>query len=288
MKTKLSVAALVLLIVTSAAAQAPQEKFATVFGAKVRYVEAGDPAKPVVILLHGLGGSADTSWPLTVPALAANYRVIAPDLLGFGKSDKPMINYRVGFYVDFLDKLMSELKVDKASLVGNSMGAWMAVLYADKHPARVSKLVLVDAAGYAPPKDFDFDAWQQELNPSTREGVRSMVKKLFYNSAFFSSDAAVDNFMAARVAANDGFTTQMILKNAEVPNDYFDKQIKTIKQPTLIVWGKQDGLTPVSIGERMNKDIAGSELFIIDQAGHFPQAEKPAEFNKKVLEFLGR
>src|SRR6266581_3057672 len=90
-------------------AQAPQERFVTVFGAKIRYLEAGDPAKPTVILLHGLGGSADTSWPLNVAPLAAIYHVIAPDQVGFGRSDKPMLNYRVGTYVDFLDKMMSEL-----------------------------------------------------------------------------------------------------------------------------------------------------------------------------------
>ena len=102
-------------------AQAPQEKFATVFGAKIRYLEAGDATKPNVILLYGLGANVD-SWQPTplvssIVALSAKYHVIAPDQVGFGKSDKPFLKYRVGTYTDFLDKFMSELKIEKASLV---------------------------------------------------------------------------------------------------------------------------------------------------------------------------
>ena len=125
---------------------APQEKSVTIFGAKIRYLEAGDAAKPTVILLHGLGAQAET-WQFNIPALAANYHVIAPDQVGFGKSDKPFLKYRVGTYADFLDKFMSELKIEKAHLVGNSMGGWVAGLMAIKYPNRVEKIVLADAAG---------------------------------------------------------------------------------------------------------------------------------------------
>ena len=96
---------------------APQEKTVTVFGAKIRYLEAGDAAKPTVILLHGLGSTAE-SWHVN-PAISniipvsANYHVIAPDQIGFGKSDKPFLKYRVATYVDFLDKFMAELRIEK-------------------------------------------------------------------------------------------------------------------------------------------------------------------------------
>ena len=288
MKVRVGLLMALLCLGVSAFSQSPQEKFATVFGAKVRYLEAGDPAKPAVILLHGMGGNADAAWPLTVPALAANYRVIAPDLLGFGKSDKPMINYRIGFYVDFLDKLMSELKVEKVSLVGNSMGGWISVLYATKYPEKASKLVLVDAGGYAPPAGFDYGKLAVTMNPSTRESVKAGMKLLFYNSAMFQSDAAADSLLAARIAANDGYTIQTLIRNAQYADEYFDDEVKALKHPTLIVWGKQDGITPVTEGERLKKDIAGSELVIFDQAGHAPQFEKAADFNKKLLEFLAK
>lgn len=276
---------LTLMLAAAAFAQAPQEKFATVFGTRIRYLEAGDASKPTVILLHGLGGNADLGWGFNMGALSAKYHVIAPDQIGFGKSDKPIMNYRVGTYVDFLDKLMSELKIGKASLVGNSMGGWVAALYAAKYPVRVEKLVLVDAAGYAQAKNFDYRLLQR-LAPSTRDGVRSMIRLIVYNSEMFMTDDAVDSFITARIAANDSFTVMALLKTIELGEDYFDAHLKSIKQPTLIVWGKQDGLTPVSDGERLKKDIVGSELVVFDKCGHIPQAEKAVEFNAAVIAFL--
>lgn len=272
---------------TGISAQAPQEKFATVFGAKMRYLEAGDPAKPTVVLLHGLGGNGDTSWAFNVGALAASYHVIAPDQIGFGKSDKPIINYRVSSYVDFLEKFLTGLKLPKVSLVGNSMGGWISVLFTAKYPAKVEKLVLVDAAGYTPPKGFDYKTLQK-LNPSTRDGMRELTKLVFYNSALFSSDAAVDQFMAGRIAAGDGYALQTLIRTIELGDDYYDNQVKTIKQPTLIIWGKQDGLVLLADGERLKREITGSELIVFDQCGHVPQAEKAKEFNEAVLKFLAK
>jgi pimeloyl-ACP methyl ester carboxylesterase len=285
MKKQILAILFVLLFSVAAFGQvAQQEKTATVFAAKIRYVEAGDSTKPVIVLLHGLGGSADSAWALNIQSLAAKYRVIALDQIGFGKSDKPMINYRVGTYVDYLDKFLSELKIEKATLVGNSMGGWISVLYAAKYPAKVEKIVLVDAAGYAPPKDFDYKVLQG-LNPSTREGTQAMIKRIFYNPAF-QSDAAVDNFITLRSQAGDGYTIQALINSIARGEDYFDAQVKIIKQPTLIVWGKQDGLVPVSEGARLNKDIAGSQMIVFDQAGHVPQFEKASDFNAAVLRFL--
>ena len=115
-----------------------------------------------------------------------------------------------------------------------------------------------------------------------------MIKQLFFNSSFFLTDTAVDNFIAVRIAAGDGNTVQTLIKSIESGEDYFDAQVRTLKNPTLIMWGKQDGLAPVTEGERLKRDIAGSELIVFDQAGHFPQVEKPADFNKALLEFLAR
>src|ERR671915_536140 len=125
------------------AATAQGAKEATVFGQRIHYVETG--SGPTVVLL--------------------------PDQLGHGLSAKPFINYRIGTYVDFLDKFLDELKVERATLVGNSMGGWIAAAYTLKHPAKVERLVLVDAAGFAPPKEFDLNALAG-LNPSTRDEMK--------------------------------------------------------------------------------------------------------------------
>src|SRR5678815_1283727 len=133
-------------LVVSAVARAQTSKEVLVFGQKIQYVEAG--AGPTVILLHGLGGSAQ-AWQFNIGALAEKYHVVVPDQIGFGKSDKPFVNYRIRTYVDFLDQFCKQLKIDRATLVGNSMGGWIATMFTAAFPDRVDKLVLVDAAGYA-------------------------------------------------------------------------------------------------------------------------------------------
>lgn len=259
----------------------PVEKEAVVFGTKIHYQEAG--SGPVVILLHGLGGNSQ-NWALTVGPLAQKFRVIVPDQIGFGKSEKPLIHYRIGTYVDFLDQFCKQLKIERASLVGNSMGGWVAAAFTIAFPERVERLVLVDAAGYAPPANFDYRILYG-LNPSTREGMKQVAAKVFYNK-LFQSDALIDAAMAARFTAGDGYTITSMIESIIRGEDFIDKGIKSIKQPTLVVWGRQDGLTPVEDGERFKKDIPNSTLLVIEECGHAPQFEKAAEFNTALLKFL--
>ncbi|MEP6923022.1 MAG: alpha/beta hydrolase [Pyrinomonadaceae bacterium] len=284
---KNSIFAFLLLIVLSfvAAAQtaAQQEKSVTVFGAKINYVEAGDATKPTVILLHGLGSSV-VSWQFNIPALTGKYHVVAIDQIGFGKSDRPMLKYRVGTYVDFLDKFMSETKIEKATLVGNSLGGWVAAWMAIKYPNRVEKIVLADAAGFKP-SEIDFKQIYG-LNYSTRDELRALVKLIFYNQLVFGSDAFIEESMRQRVLANDGYTINSLIESIKREEDFLDGQLSAIKKPTLVIWGKQDGLLKLADGERFNKEIAGSQLVVLDQCGHVPQVEKFAEFNAAVLKFL--
>ncbi len=130
--------ALTLLLTATALAQAPERKQVEILGQKIYYTEAGS-AGPTVILLHGLGGDA-TNWAFTIPALAKNYRVLAPDQIGFGQSDKPMLNYRVGTYVEFLERFYQKLGITKATLVGNSLGGWISMAFTLAHPDKVEKL----------------------------------------------------------------------------------------------------------------------------------------------------
>jgi pimeloyl-ACP methyl ester carboxylesterase len=261
-------------------AQTPKE--ITIYGQKIHYIEAGSGATNV-ILLHGLGGSSQV-WQFNIGPLAEKYHVFVPDQIGFGKSDKPLVNYRIRTYVDFLDQFYKQLKIERATLVGNSMGGWIAAIYAATYPERVDKLVLADAGGYAPPKDFDTRAFFA-LNPTTREGMKVLSARVFYNKAFLS-DAAIDQAMAARLAAGDGFTIKSITESIIRGEDFLDDLVKTIKHPTLIVWGREDGLIPLSEGERFHKDITGSTMIVFDHCGHVPNIEKAGEFNAAVIKFL--
>ncbi len=275
----------IFLFSINAFSQANEDKTVTVFGANIHYVDAGDAAKPNVILLHGLGGNT-TNWQFNVAVLAANYHVIALDQVGFGKSDKPMLKYRVGIYVDFLDKFMSELKIEKASLVGNSMGGWVAGLMAIKYPNRVEKVVLADAAGIIPANFNEGDVYQ--LNNSTRDEIRANLKRIFATPALQNNEALVDQFMTARVTVGDGGTINSLIESIKRKEDFLNDRLGEIKKPTLIVWGKQDGLLPVADAYTFNKGITGSELVIFDACGHAPQVEKASDFNKAVLEFLAK
>ena len=262
---------------------APQEKTTTGFGAEVSYLEAGDGARATVILVHGRGADS-VGWMFNVQALAANYHVIAPDQIGFGKSDKPMLKYRVGTYVDFLDKFMSQLRIEKASLVGNSLGGWIAAWTAIKYPNRVEKIVLADAAGLKP-AEVDMKLIYS-LNYSTREEVRALSKLVFYDQTFVNNETFVEQSMEKRVRAGDAYTINSLIESVKRDEDFLDGQLGNIKKPTLIIWGKQDGLLKLADGERFNKEIAGSQLIVFDKCGHVPQVEKALDFNREVLKFL--
>lgn len=259
------------------------EKTATVFGQKIVYQEAGNANAPVIVMLHGLGGSS-AHWATSIMPLAEKFRVIVPDQVGFGKSDKPLISYRIGTYVDFLDAFLTQLKIEKATVAGISLGGWIAAQYAITYPKRVEKLVLVDAAGFAPPKDFD-PRFFQNLFPTTRAQVKQSISLILFNTALIN-DAVVDSLMTQRFLAGDGYTIQQIIESVKRNEDYVDGQLGQIKQPTLIIWGKQDKLILPVNGERYKREIAGSQLVVIDQAGHAPNMEKASEFNAALLKFL--
>ena len=146
--------------------------------------------------------------------------------------------------------------------------------------------MLVDAAGFAPPADFDVKRLSI-LNPSTREGIKQLASLVFYNKQLFTSDAAVDLMLTQRIAAGDGHTIQSLSESIARREDMLDNRLSAIKQPTLIIWGREDGLTPLAeYGERFKKEIPNSQLLVFEECGHVPQVEKASEFNAAVIKFL--
>src|SRR5215470_5764268 len=137
MKTRIIYLIVIAFCFTAVVDAQTGSKEVLVFGQKIQYVEAG--SGPTVILLHGLGGSSQV-WNFNIGPLAEKYHVVVPDQIGFGKSDKPLVNYRIRTYVDFLDQFCKQLKIEKATLVGNSMGGWIAATFAAAFPDRVDKL----------------------------------------------------------------------------------------------------------------------------------------------------
>src|SRR5437867_1204952 len=256
------------------------DTFVTVYGAKIHYAEAGN-GNPV-ILIHGLADDA-TVWDSVIPALSARFRVIALDQIGFGRSDKPLLNYRVSTPVDFLDGFLTELKIERASLVGNSLGGWAAAAFALTHPERVERLVLSDAAGYAAlAKTMDPRALRA-LRLASREDIRYLGPLTFHDKRFYQD---VDLAFKERVTAGDSYTVSQLLDSMTRGDDVLDNRLHAINRPTLVIWGRDDKLIPLNFGERFHQEIAGSRLRIIDNCGHMPQVECANEFTAAVLEFL--
>ena len=138
--------------------------------------------------------------------------MIAPDQLGFGQSDKPLIDYSIQTYVDFLNEFLHELKIEKATLIGESLGGWISALYTleastDKHMVPVERLVLVDAAGLKQDKPIP------DLNPSTSAAQRKVLQVVFYDSSWVSDDL-VKNDLADRIRSNISYTVHSILKQS--------------------------------------------------------------------------
>src|SRR5436309_9008469 len=260
---------------------APVDKVASVYGAKVHYVDAGTGSP--VILLHGLADDIGV-WESAIAPLAAKYRVVALDQIGFGRSDKPLLNYRASTFVDFLDGFLNELKIDRASLVGNSLGGWVAADFALAHPERIDRLVLCDAAGYAAvPKTMDPRALNA-LRLASREDIRYLGPLTFRDKRFYED---VDLAFKQRVTAGDSYTVSQFLDSMIRGEDVLDGQLGAIEKPTLILWGRDDKLIPVRFAARFNKEINASQLRIIDGCGHMPHVECPEKFNDALLQFLG-
>jgi len=280
----ISVFLLFAIIAGPAVAQNPQtmppEKTIPIFGQTIHYWDVG--SGPVVVLLHGLGSSKE-DWLAVVGPLSKNHRLLIPDQIGFGHSDKPLVSYSVQTFVDFLDEFLRQMKVEKARLVGESLGGWVSALYVSEisGTGRISvldKLVLADAAGLkqkGPIPDF---------NTSLQSSGR-LLKSLFYDSSWINDERLRQSF-AHRLAANDGYTIQSFLNNPALASEFLDDKLSQIRVPTLVVWGKQDQLVPFSSGEKYAAGIPGARLVAFDKCGHIPKAEKTAEFVSAVVSFL--
>jgi 2-hydroxy-6-oxonona-2,4-dienedioate hydrolase len=257
----------------------PPEKIASVLGQNIRYYEAGQG--PVVILLHGLGAVKEV-WMPSFGALAPKFHVYAIDQIGFGHSDKPLLEYKIATFVDFLHEFMKSQNIGKATLVGNSLGGWIALDFAAQYPRMIDRLVLVDSAGMP----WTQQAPRIDLNPASLAATRALLESLFYDKKMVTDDFVVQVF-TDHMHNNDGYTIQRTLAGFSTPQ-FEDAKLASIHAPTLVLWGRQDELIPIASGEKLHDGIAGAKLVVFERCGHVPEIEKPAEFSQSLLEFLGK
>jgi 2-hydroxy-6-oxonona-2,4-dienedioate hydrolase len=261
------------------------EKDVAVRGFRLHYREAGHGAP--VILLHGMGGDG-SRWATNMRPLANDFRVIALDQIGFGQSDKPLANYHTGMLSEFLVDFLDAVGLPKASLVGHSMGAFVAAYTAVHYREVIDRLVLVNGAGYrrgpgAPALD---PRRKQIQNGVTRDETREFFSLSFHNKDLVTKEM-VDENLGLRLRS--AFAISRMQESFELGlGRLSDEEMRSIEAPTLIVWGRHDRLLgpPERMGERLRRDISGARLVVIDEAGHFPQQEQPDEFNRIVREYL--
>ena len=258
----------------------PPRQTVTASGHQIAYYEAGKGA--TVILIHGLGADA-RHWSNNIGPLSEAHRVIAIDLLGYGHSDKPIMRYTVANFAASLQSFMKALKISRASLVGNSLGGWIALEFAIRHPQMVDKLVLVDAAGLAPQVALKFPP--HGLQPLSILNVRQFFDFMQANKEFLAVDLGPNAF-ERHLENGDSYTIASSVAEMATGKEFEDAKLGKVKASTLIIWGRDDALIPLSMGECLNRGISGSSLVVLDGTGHIPMVGKPAEFNSAVEKFI--
>ena len=267
---------------------------ALVHGHRIAYLDEGQ-GQPV-ILIHGFGGSM-WQWEHQ-QRLSTHWRVITPDLLGSGLSDKPDLAYSPDQMLEAFVGFMDALQIQQAVLIGNSMGAGLAIGMALTYPSRVSKLVLIDGLPDHVLDKLKSPTMRRALESSAPSWLVSFGNWLFGNFVMESvlKELVYDHTLLTpavlersnRNRRRPGVIRPMMTARDNLPlwEAGFAPRLGEIRHPTLILWGEEDGVFPVAVGEALQRTIPGSRLVRIPKAGHIPQWEQPALSNAAMVEFI--
>ena len=266
-------------------------------GERVAYLDVGQ-GRPV-ILIHGFGGSM-WQWEHQQQPLSAEFRLITPDLIGSGLSTKPEIEYRPEQMLEYFIGFMDALRIRQATLVGNSMGAGLAIGMALTYPDRVSQLVLIDglpanvrerltSPSIKRALDTAAPSWLASFGNWLFGGVmiESVLKEIVHDPALLTP-AVIER--SNRNRQRPGVIPPLMTVRGTLPlwESGFAKRIGDIRHPTLILWGEEDQVFPLPAGEELQRTIKSSALVRIPNAGHIPQWERPDLANRAMIEFLRR
>ncbi len=249
-------------------------------------VGSGEP----VLLIHGSGPgvTAWANWRLTMPALARTRRVIAPDMAGFGYTERRAgTRYDMDLWVGHLVSLLDALGVERTDLVGNSFGGALALAMAVRHPQRVRKLVLMGAAGVHFDLTPGLDAvWGYE---PTLENMQSIMRVFAFDRSRLTPELTESRYRASiRPGYQESFAAMFPAPRQRWVNALacHEQDLPTIRQPTLIVHGRDDQVIPLANSLRLLDLIGPSRLHVFGQCGHWTQIEHADAFNQLVDNFL--
>jgi pimeloyl-ACP methyl ester carboxylesterase len=246
---------------------------------RLHYLEAGS-GRPLV-LVHGLGSNAALEWGRLVAPLGRRFHVFAPDLPGFGESDRPAAaDYSIPMQVGAVRAFMQAKGLGRVRLAGISMGGWISARLAGEHPEMVERLVLVAAAGMRP----DGPAIPAEvLLPRDEEGVRRLVAAVRHNAPVPPGFVARD-ILARRL--EEEWIIRRALESMRDGGDWLNGTLGRADMPVLVVWGKQDALIPVAYAAPLQAEFKNARLEVLDGCGHVPIADCPEAFDRVVVPFL--
>ncbi|MDZ4854314.1 MAG: alpha/beta hydrolase [Nitrospirota bacterium] len=262
---------------------------------RIAYLDRG--TGPPVILIHGFGGSM-WQWEHQQQALSQHFRVLTLDLPGAGLSDKPEIDYRPDQILDFFVGFMEAVKIPQATLVGNSMGAGLAIGMALTHPARVDKLVLIDGLPQQVMEKLRSPSIRRALETSAPSWLVSFGNMLFGGLMIESTLREVVHDPALLTPAviersnrnrrRHGLIRPIMTVRENLPlwESGFARRIGEITHPTLVLWGEEDRVFPIAVGEELHQTIQGSRFIRIPKAGHIPQWERPDVVNQALIIFI--
>jgi pimeloyl-ACP methyl ester carboxylesterase len=247
---------------------------------RLRYLESG--AGPPLVLVHGLGSNAMQDWGRLVAPLGRSYHVYAPDLPGFGRSERPAAaDYSIPMQVEAVRAFMSAVGVSRARVAGISMGGWIVARLAGEHPELVERLVVVAPAGMRPDDAAPIPV--EVLFPQDEDGVRRLV------AAVRHKPPATPSFVARDILARkrrDEWIVRRTLESMRPGRDWLNGTLGRAEMPVLIVWGRQDALIPVAYAAPLSAEFKNAELELLDGCGHVPMADCPEAFDRVMTAFL--
>jgi len=267
-----------------------------------------------VVFIHGLGSSGYMEWRKNLEIAASRHRVFAPDLPGYGRTDKPRARYTIPYFARFIERYMDDRRLRSAVVVGTSLGGRVALEVALEQPRLVRKLVLVNTLGLGRPKVrmaqvayglVSLPRVGEAVMGFARDALRwaspTMIRRVAGRYAGVSTDLeltmddtylddlremyAADEFRSAYLS-----TVRALINPRALFGGQHDvtRRLNELKIPVQLIWGADDPLFPVAQAERAHSLIERSKLAVITGAGHTPQAERPEEFNRVLQQFLDR